>query len=346
MTGVSNLLIQRQEAIANGQSRPLDLPKFATYTVTNLRGGIGKTSLAFNLSYLADNALIVDTCAQGNLSYFFDANYHSNRAVSINDVLRPYFLPGFGFASNFSQKIGATNQFFSTKESFFVKSSSDLYLLPSQMANAMVQAKTLVGAPQLDMIDNILFSLKKEISKEMGVINANKCLIDTSPFFSGATHLAWHATDALIIPVRTDQQSLNSLRLLLSTLTNSDSEFRRTMPSDNHTPKVQMIVLTHCGWSTVPGARNIPNQQTKMFLEEIVNIISRHISLFTTSNPTNHVVMLDDFLGSGRMSTALSKPILCMEAGETMYINRVKTSVNNSVYKIQNELRFIYDSLW
>lgn len=339
-------LIKRQEMIANGEYQSLDLPKFSTYAVTNLRGGIGKTSLTFNLSYLADNALIVDTCAQGNLSYFFDENYQQNGAISINDVLRPYFLPGFGFASHFSQKIGATNNFFVAKNNFFVKSSNDLYILPSQMANAMVQAKTLVGNPQLQMIDNILYSLKNEIRKEMQIVNADKCLIDTSPFFSGATHLAWHATDALIVPVRTDQQSLNSLQLLLNTLTSSDSEFRRVMPSDNHIPKIQMIVLTHCGWSTVAGARNVPNQQTKMFLEEIVNLISRHISLFTTNDPANHVVMLDDFLGSGRMSTALSKPILCMNAGETMYINRIKTSVNDSVYKIQNELKFIHNSIW
>ena len=77
-----------------------------------------------------------------------------------------------------------------------------------------------------------------------------------------------------------------------------------------------------------------------------MQIVSRSISLFTTDDPTNHIVMLDDFLGSGRMSTALSKPILCMNAGETMYINRVKTSVNESVYKIQNELKFIKNSIW
>lgn len=339
-------IIQRQELIANNQLPQLNLPKFDIYTVSNLRGGIGKTSLTFNLSYLLDNALIVDTCAQGNLSYFFDKNYQLSSSASINDVLIPYFLPGFGYASHFSQKIGASNEYFQDKNSFFVKSANELYVLPSQIANALVLAKTTSGNTQQRMIDTMLYALRTEIRKEMTVINANKCLIDTSPFFSGATHLAWHASDALIVPVRTDQQSLNSLQLLLDTLTNSNSEFRKTMPSDNHMPKIQMIVLTHCGWSTVAGSRNRPNQQTKMFLKEIYDVVARHITLFTTDNPTNHIVMLDDFLGSGRMSTALSKPILAMNAGETMYINRVKTSVNDSVYKIQTELKFIYQSLW
>lgn len=339
-------LIDRQEAIANGQFSALTLPKYSTYTISNLRGGIGKSSLAFNLSYLADNLLIIDTCAQGNLSYFFDNQFHNNHALSVNDILRPYFLPGFGYASHVAQKISATNPFFENKNNFFIKSANELYILPSQMANALVQAKTIAGTAQTQMIDNILYALKKEVTREMQTLNINKCLIDTSPFFSGATHLAWLAADALIVPVRTDQQSLNSLTLLLDTLTNPASEFRRTMPSDNYIPKIQMIVLTHCGWSTVAGSRNHPNQQTKMFLEKIYELVARHISLFTTADPSNHIVILDDFLGSGRMSSALSKPIHAMSAGETMYINRIKTTVNDSVYKIQNELQFIAQSIW
>jgi parA protein len=339
-------LIARQEAIASGTYESLPLPKFNTYVVSNLRGGIGKTSLVFNLSYLANEMLIIDTCPQGNLSYFFDHNYQINGGVSINDVLRPYFFPGFGKASHSSQFIGATNCYFANKNNYFIKSSLDLYILPSLMANSLAQARTLTGQPQIQAIDTLLYSLRTEVNSEMNVTNTKRCLIDTSPFFSGATHLAWHATDALIVPVRTDQQSLNSLKLLIDTLVSPMSEFRRTIPSNGHTPKIQMIVLTHCGWSTVAGARNIPNQQTKMFLKEIFELVSKNISLFTTNDPRNHIVILDDFLGSGRMSTAQSKPLLCMQPGETMYINRVKTTVNDSIYKINNELSFIYNSLW
>ncbi len=54
----------------------IKLPKFKKYTICNLRGGIGKTTLAFNLSYLADNLLAIDTCPQGNLSYYFDNQYY------------------------------------------------------------------------------------------------------------------------------------------------------------------------------------------------------------------------------------------------------------------------------
>jgi cellulose biosynthesis protein BcsQ len=40
-----------------------------------LRGGIGKTTLSFNLCFLADDVLAVDTCPQGNLSFFFINRY-------------------------------------------------------------------------------------------------------------------------------------------------------------------------------------------------------------------------------------------------------------------------------
>lgn len=339
-------LIERQITIANGEAQALALPKFDKYAISNLRGGIGKTSLAFNLSFLVDNLLAVDTCPQGNLSYFYDNQYHLNHGLNVNDMLRPYFLAGFGYASHVAQKVSATNPYFADKKTYFIPSSNDLYVLPSQIANALVQAKTVSGNHQTMMIDNMLYSLRKEIDKEMQLLGVDKCLIDTSPFFSGATHLAWHAVDALLIPVRTDQQSLTSLELLLTTLTSSASEFRRIMPSDNHTPSIQAIILTHCGWSTVSGSKNKPNQQTKMFLEKIYDLVSRYISLFTTDDPSNHIIILDDFLGSGRMSTALSKPINKMVASESMYINRVKTTVNDSVYKIQNELQFISNSIW
>jgi len=348
MTNESNVsaLFERQFEVADGNINGLNLPKFNRYTVCNLRGGIGKTSLTFNLSYLADDALIVDTCPQGNLSYFFDNNYVSSTSVTVNDLLMPYFVPGLGFATRASKIISSTNPWFSGKNNYFVQSDNQLYVLPTQMANALSQARTITGSTQQTVIDNILYSLKKEIDREMSETGATKAIIDTSPFFSGATHLSWHASDALIVPVRTDQQSINSLRLLIDTLTKPSSEFRKTMPSNNHTPKIQMVVITHCGWSTVAGARNKPNQQTKMYIEAVREVIRQNISNFTTDDPNNHIVILDDFLGSGRMSSAKSKPLELLNPGDAMTVNRVRTSVNLSVNKIKNELKFIHNSIW
>lgn len=344
-TSISTL-VNRQNDIARGAAASLAIPKFDGYTICNLRGGIGKTSLSFNLSYLADDLLVVDTCPQGNLSYFYDNAYFQRNTTSVYDMLLPYFMPGLGKASRVAQRISATNKFFENKNSYFLASSDQLYILPSQIANAIVQAKTVAGPNQTVMLDNMLYALKQEIQREQQETETKRCLIDTSPFFSGGTHLAWHATDALIVPVRTDQQSINSLNLLLNVLSNPSSEFRRTMPSDNHSPKIQLVVLTHCGWSTSPGARNEPNQQTKVFIEQVRDVVNRNITHFTTNNPDNHIVLLDDFLGSGRVSSALSKPIQLMNAGDTLMINRVKAEVNASVDKIKAQLKFISDNIW
>lgn len=346
MSSNINTLVSRQNDIASGKAAPLNIPKFSNYAICNLRGGIGKTSLSFNLSYLAEDLLVVDTCPQGNLSYFYDSAYFQHATTSVYDMLLPYFMPGLGKASRVAQRISATNNFFINKNSYFLPSSDQLYVLPSQIANAIVQAKTVAGPQQTTMLDNMLYALKSEIQREQQETGTKRCLIDTSPFFSGGTHLAWHATDALIIPVRTDQQSINSLNLLLNVLSNPSSEFRRTMPSDNHSPKIQLVVLTHCGWSTRAGARNEPNQQTKVFIEQVRDIVNRNITHFTSNNPDNHIVLLDDFLGSGRISSAQSKPIQLMNPGDSMMINRIKTEVNTSVVKIKAQLKFINDSIW
>ena len=339
-------IIDRQNDIVNSAPSPLPLPKFTRYTVCNLRGGIGKTSLSFNLSYATDSCLAVDTCPQGNLSYFYDNLYFQNNTTTVKDLILPYMLPGLGKASRVAKRVSASNTYFSEKNTYYVPSTSDLYTLPSQMSTALNQARSISGVQQATAIDSMLYSLKNEIIREMAETGVEKCIIDTSPFFSGATHLAWHATDAMIVPVRTDQQSINSLNLLLDTLSSPASEFRREMPSDQHTPKIQLVVLTHCAWSTVGGSRNVPNQQTKVYVEKIRDIVNRNIQHFTTGDPDNHVLLLDDFLGSGRISSALSKPIAVLEPGESMRINRVRTTVNASVEKIKSELQYITSSIW
>lgn len=93
----------------------------------------------------------------------------------------------------------------------------------------------------------------------------------TNPYFSDknnyyipSSNELYLLLSQLIIPVRTDQQSIKSLELLINTLSSPQSEFRKYLSeTDMNVPKIQMVVLTHCGWSTVAGARNEPNQQTK-----------------------------------------------------------------------------------
>ena len=340
-------IIGRQFAIANNQADDVQLPKQRIYAMCNLRGGIGKTTLTFNLSYLVDNLLAVDTCPQGNLSFFYDNNYYASQQTNVKDMLLPYLVPGLGKATRVAAYIGATNQYFSKRNNYYIPSSEELYLLPSQLITAINQTTGLQPQQREQALKSILYSLKTEIERELDENSLDKCLIGTSPFSAGATQLAWYAADALIIPVRTDQQSIKSLELLINTLSNPQSEFRKYLPeNDMKVPKIQMVVLTHCGWSTVAGARNEPNQQTKVYLKKVYDILSKHRTLLSTDNPDNHLFMLDDFLGSGRISSIESKPMELLQEGETKVIDRVRVSVNKSVDKCKNQLKFISNQLW
>ena len=342
-----NNIIERQYDIANGTAENISLPKYKTYAMCNLRGGIGKTTLSFNLSYLANNLLAVDTCPQGKLSYFYDENYYSSKTVNVRDMILPYLVPGLGKATHTAFYIGATNEYFSGKNNYYIPSTEELYLLPSQLITAINQTSGLSNNLKNEALKSILYSLKTEIDRELTEDNLDKCIIDTSPFFAEATQLAWYAADALVVPVRIDQQSIKSLELLLNTLSTPQSEFRKYLPeNDMNIPKIQMMVLTHCGWSTVKDARNEPNQQTKIYLKKIYDTLSRHRNLLSTQNPDNHLFLLDDFLGSGRISSYESKPIELMKPGEIKSIDRVRVSVNDSVEKCKNQLRFIYNQLW
>ena len=340
-------IIDRQYRIANGEEGAMSIKKFSTYAICNLRGGIGKTTLAFNLSYLADNILAVDTCPQGNLSFFFNNQFYSSKQTTVLDMILPYLIPGLGKASHVATFVGASNPYFNDKNVYNIPSSAELYLLPSQLITAISQASGLSSPTREQSLKSILLSLKTEIKRELKERTLKRCIIDTSPFFSGATQLSWYAADALIIPVRTDQQSINSFELLLNTLTAPQGEFRKYM-SDYpfSSPKVHMVVLTHCGWSTTQGARNEPNQQTKVYLHKIYDIMSRHRALLSSDNPDNHLLMLDDFLGTGRISSVVAKPIDLLQAGEMKTIERVRCCVNRSVDKCKNQLRYICNQIF
>jgi hypothetical protein len=126
--------------------------------------------------------------------------------------------------------------------------------------------------------------------------------IDTSPFFGGATHLAWVAADALIIPVRVDQHSLEALRLTLKMLVDPNMDFQKfnTQAGINHTPRVHAIVMTHCGWNRQKP--NNPDSSTRFFIEQALNIAEGYANVFSESDISKCFYLLDDFHSSGRIS--------------------------------------------
>lgn len=323
----------------------LNLPKHNSYAICNLRGGIGKSTLTFNLAYDAGKVLAIDTCPQGNSTRFFTEGQLAEGS-NIYDALLPYLLPRLQFPSDIAQRADLKNRYFEKKQTYFIPSSTNLYEFPSILESALSQARNIPGESN-KVRSQILNSMRDLINREAKKIGINKTLIDTSPFFSGATHLVWHAVDSLIVPVRTDSQSIDSLSLLLELLKNPDRSFLRSQEGLNlSSPKIQMIVVTHCGWSTKPGAKHEPNNQTKIYLEKAKKVVQENIDLFTTSDPDNHIVPLDDFLGSGRIASAKQIPIRCLNPQQSFKIGDQKVSVNQSVEKCQKQLSFITNNIW
>lgn len=323
----------------------LNLPKHNRYAVCNLRGGIGKSTLTFNLTYDTDNIIAVDTCPQSNSTTFFTGGQPAS-GITMYDALLPYLLPRMSFPSKIAQKIDQLNNYFCGKNSYFVPSSANLYEFPSIMESALSQARS-IPSESARARAQILNSFKDLLDRETRKYNISKVIIDTSPFFSGATHLAWHAVDSLIVPVRTDQQSVDSLQLLINLLRDSSRTFLRAQEGlELSQPKIQMVVVTHCGWSTRSGARNEPNSQTKVYLEKVHSLVANNIELFTTTDPDNHVVPLDDFLGSGRIASAKQIPLKCLEPQQSFTIEGQRVEVNASVEKCQKQLSFITSNIW
>lgn len=126
--------------------------------------------------------MAVDTCPQRNLSYFYDNNYYAGQQTNVKDMLLPYLVPGLGKATRVSAYIGATNHFFEQKNNYYIPSSEELYLLPSQLITAINQTAGLQHAQKEQALKSILYSLKKEIERELNENSLDKCLIDTSPF--------------------------------------------------------------------------------------------------------------------------------------------------------------------
>lgn len=109
---------------------------------------------------------------------------------------------------------------------FAVPGSNELFLFPSLLYTQLSAAAQL-GPQSKGTLSNIL-RVVETLSEELrNQIKATKVLIDTSPFFGGATHLAWVAADALIIPVRIDQHSMEARKLTLLMLEKPDMDFLR-----------------------------------------------------------------------------------------------------------------------
>jgi cellulose biosynthesis protein BcsQ len=343
-------LLEQFKLDAEGVSSPRAKGGFQTYAITNFRGGIGKSTLAFNLAWeisRKNKSLAFDVCPQRNLSQsLLGEDLHQN-SLTVYDALLPKVMagtPGIKTDDLLVSVPPSCPPFKGGSGLHLVPGSKELFLFPSLLYTQLSTASNL-GARREETSRNILKSLDQLAESLSKHINASKVMIDTSPFFGGATHLAWVAADALIIPVRVDQHSMEALKLTLSMLKNPEMDFLRLNKEAaiEKIPKVHAIAMTHCGWNR--QAAFTPDRSTQAYLAQVIEIALENRELFSCDDPIDAIYLLDDFHSAGRISGTKRIPLAKLSVGESHTIEGQRLEVNESLHRYQNELKSLASSL-
>lgn len=231
-----------------------------------------------------------------------------------------------------------TPSFAGGKGCYFIPGDPELYEFPSYLYQQLGVANTRSNH---EIVKTLLWSLRSILRSEAAGLKCTSILtVDTSPFYSGGTHLAWCAADALIVPVRVDEHSVESLGLLMKLLTDPKRDFLlwNQRAGNLTTPKIAAIVMTMAGAKSQKEAT--PDAASRMFIERALNIAKQHPELFS-GDPADAFVITDDFMSAGRISGAESVPISELKVGRFHTVAGRRLQVNQSAERYQRELRYL-----
>ena len=342
MTSLEKVLETHRQVVEEGYTKTGGL-KYRSYAVTTLRGGVGKSTLAFNVSYemaAKRSLLVADMCAQCNLTETLmrDADHE----VNILDALQPALLgPAFGKApSDLSYRVSQyCDPFKAQQPCYVIPGSQLLFAFPSTMYQQL-QIANAQSNPSA--VKNLLESLKSILDTDAKEKKVDGILMDTSPFYAGGTHLAWAAADALIIPVRVDEHSLDSLELTLNLLSSPKGDFNawNQRAGGRGNPKVAAVVMTMVGSKS--RLRATPDSASRMYISRALAIAAKYPQLFDYPDPADAFVITDDFVSAGRISGAKSIPISRLKIGSFHTVdNNKRLQVNESATRYQKELAYL-----
>jgi cellulose biosynthesis protein BcsQ len=343
MTTLEKVLENHTNVVENGYVAKGGL-KYKSYAISTLRGGVGKSTLAFNLAYEMSahrSMLIVDLCAQCNLTETLRRGSPEPPEITILDVLQPKLLgPAFGdVPSDPSYRVSLWCEAFKTrKPCYLIPGNALMFAFPSTMYQQL-QIANAQGNPKAVL--KLLESLKEAVEEEVANKKADGVLMDTSPFYAGGTHLAWCAADAVIIPVRVDEHSIASLELTLDLLSNNDRDFVtwNKRAGGRKPPRVAAIVMTMVGAKS--QLRATPDRASRMYIERALSVAQKYPQLFDYPDPADAFVITDDFVSSGRISGAKSIPISKLKIGAFHTVDGKRLQVNQSASRYQRELAYL-----
>jgi cellulose biosynthesis protein BcsQ len=343
-------VVKRSQAILADDDIPARTKTFDSYALTNFRGGIGKSTLSFNLAYeIAQHyrTLLLDTCSQRNFSQNLLGDEIEDAEKTIYDVLVRQIA---GTASVEPDELllsvrSSCKAFKTGRPTYVIPGSTKLYLFPSLLYSTLAQYNQIQGELQQEASRRVINSIRTIITEVSSLAKPDKILIDTSPFFGGATHLAWAAAEALIIPVRVDQHSIEALRQTLEMLSDKSQDFHRfnDQAGIEHQPIVHAVVMTHCGWNRQKA--NTPDSSTRYFVEKAVEVASDFEDNFSEPNIGDCFYLLDDFHSSGRISGKQRIPLSKLVSGKKYLVEGQRLEVNPSVDRYKKEIQNLASDL-
>lgn len=341
MSGLDKVLETHQKVVKDGFTKESG-QGFKSYAVSNLRGGVGKSSIAFNLAYevsRTSSLLLSDLCPQCNFTEMLIGEFRPK--VNIYDALKPMIL-GSAFGEppvDLSYRVSQyCDSFKGGKSAFLIAGNPELFAFPSLLYQ---QLNTAYSQGNKLAVSNLLRGLKTVLERESVLNNVEKVLLDTSPFYAGGTHLAWCAVDALVIPVRVDEHSIESLELLFKMLSDTSRDY--AMWNDRagglKVPKIAAVVMTMVGSKSQKEAT--PDNASRMYIERAIGIAENHASLFAHNDPSDAFVITDDFHSAGRISGAERIPITELQIRKFHTVEGRRLQVNASAARYKRQIKYL-----